>query len=307
MAFRALQALARNTMCSPGSSWHLPECGEGSNAYARRFWIPLSHCRESDNPKQDWTIRGGNSLCSVCFLLPCSPKNWPQNTSTYNELYTSTICCTLSRRSSTVFVNSGDRWKCMQWMLTTGVASIHSGMCREITQSSLGSNIHWRRSWICLPCSWKSLSVPTLLTQFFFVSTFELSIPGRSGLRPQCLFLTLLAEMFAGFPRQISKEDYSHAQQRNINATLKKMRFSLPCTGVMTAWISLSGPRNCGSWWKYWAQWGYRLGLWGILYGHFLTFVYWLPGFLPSILDIYAIYALYMRQGFDRRVAWCNE
>lgn len=217
--------------------------------------------------------------------------------------YESTICCTLSRRNSTVFVNSGDRWKCMQWMLTTGVASIHSGMCREITQSSLGSNIHWRRSWICVPCSWKSLCVPTLLIQFFFVSTFELSIPGRSGLRPQCLFLTLLAEMFAGFPRQISKEDYSHAQQRNINATLKKMRFSLPCTGVMTAWISLSGPRNCGSWWKYWAQWG----LWGILYGHFLTFVRWLPGFLPSILDIYAIYALYMRQGFDRRVAWCNE
>lgn len=62
--------------------------------------------------------------------------------------YESTICCTLSRRNSTVFVNSGDRWKCMQWMLTTGVASIHSGMCREITQSSLGSNIHWRRSWI---------------------------------------------------------------------------------------------------------------------------------------------------------------
>ena len=161
--------------------------------------------------------------------------------------YESTICCTLSRRNSTVFVNSGDRWKCMQWMLTTGVASIHSGMCREITQSSLGSNIHWRRSWICVPCSWNSLCVPTLLIQFFFVSTFELSIPGRSGLRPQCLFLTLLAEMFAGFPRQISKEDYSHTQQRNINATLKKMRFSLPCTGVMTAWISLSGPRNCGS------------------------------------------------------------
>ena len=136
--------------------------------------------------------------------------------------YESTICCTLSRRNSTVFVNSGDRWKCMQWMLITGVASIHSGMCREITQSSLGSNIHWRRSWICVPCSWKSLCVPTLLIQFFFVSTFELSIPGRSGLRRQCLFLTLLAEMFAGFPRQISKEDYSHAQQRNINATLKK-------------------------------------------------------------------------------------
>lgn len=32
----------------------------------------------------------------------------------------------------------------------------------------------------------------------------------------------MLAEMFAGFPRQISKEDYSHAQQGNINAKLKK-------------------------------------------------------------------------------------